>query len=246
MGRDHVQERVHGGFTACLDPAGEIHQERSVSKGPRRAGNRPPKRRGPLLQQPRSVAIDVGLDAVRCVPEQRQIQQSGRRAVEVGAVAAVRSRNSVFNGVLGAGERSAGMIAEVGMHDPRSRFATCRQLRHRQLLLRGRHEDLSILLDGARHHERTRHWPNAGVERLGQSLGHDAADLRRFVALLGWRCLGWHRFSQSARPARHLPSKTKARNNSRSTRRCRRRGRLRARVSATVGPPRAMVKERSR
>ena len=48
------------------------------------------------------------------------------------------------------------------------------------------------------------------------------------------------------RPARHLPSKTKARNNSRSTRRCRRRGRLRARVSATVGPPRAMVKERSR
>ena len=118
MGRDHVQERVQWGFTPCLDPIGEIPQERRVCKSPRRAGNRPPKRRGPLLQQPRAVAIDVGLDAVRCVPEQRQIQQLGRRAVEVGAVAAVRSRNSVFNGVLGAGERRAGMIAEVGGRRP--------------------------------------------------------------------------------------------------------------------------------
>ena len=162
----------------------------------------------------------------------------------------------------------------AGLRQRQGRFATCRQLRHRQLLLRGRHEDLSILLDDARHHERkhrlkpihldaqgvdvvrrrqslyldvqgvdllvhrsnrgcrrqrthqrsqvpdcaresaddgeddrergrvdanpvpSRHWPNAGVERLGQSLRHDAADLRRFVAPLGWRCLGWHRFSQ--------------------------------------------------
>ncbi len=118
--RDQVQERVHGGVAGGGDPTRELLQKHRVPERAPRRRHRTPAGLDPLLEQPSIVPVDARLDAVRRVPEQRQVEQLGRRAVDVVAVAAVRRGDRVPDGALCPGEPVARVIGGVGGQGPES------------------------------------------------------------------------------------------------------------------------------
>ena len=109
-----MEERVDGRIVALGDPIREVPQKRSVSKGLRRSRLGSPPRSDPLLEQPLSIAVDVGLEGVRRMAKQRQVQQLGGGDVDIVTVAAVRRRDVVSDRGVHPWKRGIQMVVTAG------------------------------------------------------------------------------------------------------------------------------------
>ena len=66
-----------GASPAAVNPTRELLQKNRVPERAPRRRHRTPAGLDPLLEQPSIVPVDARLDAVRRVPEQRQVEQLG-------------------------------------------------------------------------------------------------------------------------------------------------------------------------